>query len=123
MEQLGPCDAAMPAATSWMRRTMSAFTGAVKVRMLPEIRTSDAMTFGATPPSIRPSVSTALSVGDTLRLTSIWSAVTSCAATTTGSTVPCGAEAWPPVPRTSSSTESEFAVTGPAAQPRVPADA
>ena len=47
-----------------------------------------AITFGAPPPSILPMVMTPLSVGDTLRLTIACRAVTSCAATTTASTVP-----------------------------------
>ena len=52
-----------------------------------------------------------------------WQAVMNCAATTTGSTVPWGADACPPVPVTIMSKESEFAVTLPGAHPKVPADA
>ena len=81
------------------------------------------MTFGAKPPSTFPSVITALSVGETERATIVCSATTSCAATTTASTVPCGADAWPPVPRTMNWRSSLFAVTGPRAQPIVPAEA
>ena len=92
-------------------------------RTVPEMRTDVAITLGAKPPSILPSVSTALSVGATLRETIVCRATITCAATTTGSTVPCGADAWPPVPRTTSSMESLLAVTAPAAQPMVPGDA
>ena len=52
-----------------------------------------------------------------------WQAVMNCAATTTGSMVPWGADACPPVPVTIMSKESEFAVTLPGAHPKVPADA
>eukprot|EP00966_Prymnesium_polylepis_P260862 6025569-Prymnesium_polylepis.1 len=66
---------------------------------------------------------TALSVGDTFRLTMRCSTPTSSHATTIASIVPCGADACPPVPCTSIASESELAVTEPGAQPTVPADA
>ena len=70
-----------------------------------------------------PKVMTALSVGDVFREIMHCAAVMNCAATTTGSTVPWGAEAWPPVPVMRMSRESEFAVTEPGAHPTVPAEA
>mmetsp|Transcript_54033 Transcript_54033/g.145731 ORF Transcript_54033/g.145731 Transcript_54033/m.145731 type:complete len:238 (+) Transcript_54033:86-799(+) len=118
----GPCEAARPCATSWIRRRTVLLTAAVYVRTVPSICTLSASTFGANPPSILPRLMTALSVGDMLRLTTACRLVTNCAATTMASTVPCGADACPPLPCTVSWMESLLAVTDPGAQPRVPAE-
>ena len=62
------------------------------------------------PPWIVPTVTTARSPGWISRLTIVWSARTICAARTTGSFAFSGRAPWPPMPRTTISTESEFEV-------------
>jgi hypothetical protein len=57
-----------------------------------------AITLLRNPACTFPTVSTAASPGGTARLTTVWSAVITCAATTTESTPWCGAAAWPPRP-------------------------
>src|SRR5258708_2084030 len=78
------------------------------------------MTLGAVPALKLPTVRTAGSPGGASRLTSVFSAVTMCAATTTGSTVVCGRAAWPPPP---SSAGWNISLTRPASSPRRPSSA
>ena len=65
------------------------------------------------PPWIEPTVTTAGSIGLTSRLTIVWRSRTRSAARTIGSTVFCGIAPWPPLPRTTTSTEVELAIAGP----------
>jgi hypothetical protein len=62
-----PWLAAMPSAIWRSRCCTMRLTAGVKVLTLPMMRTLVAITFGATPPSTRPKVITADSVGDVLR--------------------------------------------------------
>ena len=67
-----------------------------------------------------PHVSTPASSGSLLRDTTVCSVVTTFAATTTASTVDCGAAPWPPLPVTWISNLSLAAIMGPLRAPTRP---
>src|SRR3972149_794773 len=66
--------------------------------MVPVMVADSAMTLPRKPPATFPTVSTADSEGATERLTTVWRAVITWAATTTASMDWWGAAAWPPRP-------------------------
>jgi len=70
------------------------------VRMVPSIEAVSGMMLRVVPASILATVTTAGSNAFTRRVTRLWNACTISQATGIGSTQSCGAEAWPPSPRT-----------------------
>jgi len=78
--------AVTPASTSSTRLRVRSSTLPSKVRMVPVMRTCSAMMLARSPPSMVPMVSTTVSAGLVLRLTTVWRAMTACDAATMAST-------------------------------------
>ena len=96
-------------------------TSAVKVRTVPSMVQVGGITLMASPACSRVMDSTAVSTGFLLRLTMVWKAWMSCAATTTGSTPRCGMAACAPTPFTVTLNVLPPAITGPGLKAMAPA--
>ena len=72
------------------------------------------------PACIAHRLTTAVSIGLTLRLTIDCTAVIRCPATSTGSTAACGCAPWPPRPSMVISMRSAAAIAGPGVMPNRP---
>ncbi|MNT39356.1 hypothetical protein D3C72_1755960 [compost metagenome] len=95
-----PWAAAVCSAISAMRRSIRSCTDLEKVRTVPPISTKSGITLRASmsPPRMAQMLSTAFSMGGTLRGTMWCSAEITWLAATTGSAARCGWAPWPPLP-------------------------
>jgi hypothetical protein len=93
----------------------------LKVRTVPSSVQLSGTTLVASPACTMVTLSTAASMGFTLRLTMVCSAVMTWQATTTGSTPRCGSAAWLPLPWMTILKMLAEAITGPLLAANVPA--
>ena len=95
---MAPWAAQMPSHSSRIRRSTSAWTSLVKLRVSPRMTTSEGIALRAPSVTISVQETTAVSAGWMLRATMVCRPRTIWAATTMGSTTICGWEACPPRP-------------------------
>jgi hypothetical protein len=108
-----PCAAATPSATRRTPASIASRVASDTVRTVPSRFAVSGMTLRVVPASILAMVRTAGSNTLTRRVTSVWKACTISQAIGIGSRQSCGAEAWPPLPRTTIWIVSPEAIVGP----------
>ena len=116
---VAPKAAHVPSTMARTRAHTVSKTAGLRSRIVPASVTRSGMTLVASPPWIVHTESTACSADGTERLTTDWSATTTCADTSTGSTANCGCEPCPPRPVIVIVNSDGWAMTGPAATIRL----
>ena len=115
-----PIERAVVSTISRNRSNTSSRTCGSKVRIVPRSSTSGGITLKDSPPWITPTLTTAVSKGETLRDTMLCKAMIICALVRTGSTVRFGRAPCPPLPITRNRNFSAAAIIAPGVTPNQP---